>query len=88
MYEADYEQKHKIYEDEGLKAKEKRMQAAMRVMAAWSVMKEDYRYLILQSFVKTGWFPLAHDGSQDNLVKIKDLPEYKFRWIKIFSRNF
>ena len=51
----------------------------LRVMAAWNVMKEDYRYLILQSFVKTGWFPLAHDGSTDNLVKIKDLPEYKFR---------
>ena len=79
LYEADYEQKHKIYEDEGIKAKEKRMQAAMRVMAAWNVMKEDYRYLILQSFIKTGWFPLAPDGSQDHLVKIKDFPGYNFR---------
>ena len=68
-----------IYEDEGIADKEKRMQAAMRVVAAWSVMKEDNQHLILQSFVKTGWFPLAPDGSEDHLVKIKDLPDYKFR---------
>jgi len=54
--------------------KEKRTQAAVRVVVAWNVMKEDYRHLILQSFVKTGWFPLAPDGSEDHLVEIKDLP--------------
>jgi hypothetical protein len=79
LYQADYEKNHNIYEDEGIADKEKRMQAAMRVVAAWSVMKEDNQHLILQSFVKTGWFPLAPDGSEDHLVKIKDLPDYKFR---------
>lgn len=46
---------------------------------AWRTLKRDYAHLIRRSFVKTGYFPLNPDGSQDHLIVVKGIDNYTFR---------
>ena len=52
----------------GLRTKEKRMYIATWAKESWIQMCRDYQYLIVQSFIQTG-FLLAQDGSENGCVR-------------------
>ena len=70
----DSEERDKEFTDS-----ERRVHLMQWSKAAWLYTKTHNQRLLREAFIKTGYFPLAADHSEDRMVKIKDMPDYLFR---------
>ena len=79
LYQADYDKNHAEYEANGISAKVRRMNPVTWAVAAWQLMCQDYLHLMRRSFVKTGWYPLNPDKSEDHWIECGNVSNYEWR---------